>query len=536
MAPGPLDAPIDRRELLTYAGLGTGALILGGVPVDPALAGRTKRRNRIGFARDGSFPQGVASGRPTPRGISLWTRLEGTTRDRKIRLEVARDPDFRRVVKRRTLIARGQHDHTVEARIAGKFLKPNEEYFYRFETRTKESEVGRFRTALPGDSRQPVKIVFFSCQDWQAGFFGAHSAIARENADLVVCLGDYVYERNFYGGPRKDTLGANRDGEVQTLPEYRAKYRMYKEDPNLRAMHASAPFAGIWDDHEAEDNYAGSNPGEETLQRRIPFVTRQQNGYRAFYEYMPFTPLSGEPEIGHDLYRRMRLGSNVELFLLDERQYRDDQPCGDTAFVPCPEAEMVPRRYLGGRQLGWLKRRLRASGGAWKVVANQLMIMALDTPQGNAINKDNWDGYGRERRELLEYVQAFGIQDLTFLTGDIHTFFAGDVGVDGRGPESVATEFVGGSISALGVAFELRDQTGAPLTDDQFLLVSNNLPLANPHLKYQEQSSRGYGVLEASPSELKVTYKAVDALRRSSDTRVIGRFRVGRGDPHVQVL
>ena len=536
MAPGPLDAPIDRRELLTYAGLGTGALILGGVPVDPVLAGHTKRRNRIAFARGGSFPQGVAAGRPYPRGISLWTRLEGATRDRKIRLEVARDPDFRRVVKRRTLIVRGRYDHTVQARVAGKFLQPGEEYFYRFETRTRQSDVGRFRTAPPGDSHQPVKIVFFSCQDWQAGYFGAHSAIAREDADLVVCLGDYIYERSFYQGPRKDTLGANRDGEVQTLTEYRSKYRMYKEDADLRAMHASAPFAGIWDDHEVEDNYAGVNPGEKTKAKRVPFIERKGNGYRAFYEYMPFKPYTGEPELGHDLYRRMRLGANVELFLLDQRQYRDDQPCGDDLFVPCPEAESEPRRYLGERQLGWLKRRLRASGGAWRLVANQLMIMALDTPQGVAINKDNWDGYGRERRELLEYVQAFGIENVSFLTGDIHTFFAGDVGVDGRGPESVATEFVGGSITSLGIPEELKSASGAPLTPEQFLLVSENLPIANPHLKYQEQSSRGYGVLEASPSELKVTYKAVDALRRNSDTRVIGRFRVGRGDPHVQVL
>jgi len=527
---------MDRRELLTYAGLGTGALILGGVPVDPALAKRAKRRNRIGFARGGSFPQGVASGRPTPRGISLWTRLEGAKRDRKIRLEVARDADFRRVVKRRTLIVRGKLDHTVEARVAGKFLKPGEEYFYRFETKRRESQVGRFRTALPGGSREPVKIVFFSCQDWQAGFFGAHRAIARENADLVVCLGDYIYERNFYEGPRKDTLGANKDGEVQTLPEYRSKYRMYKADPDLRAMHASAPFAAIWDDHEVEDNYAGSNPGEETQQKRVPFPTRQQNGYRAFYEYMPITPITAEPEIGHDLYRRMRLGSNVELFLLDERQYRDDQPCGDAFFTPCDEAEAVPRRFLGERQMGWLKRRLRASGGAWKLIGNQLMIMSLDTAQNTPINKDSWDGYGRERTELLNHIRAFGVRDVSFLTGDIHTFFAGDVGVDGRGPESVATEFVGGSITSLGVPETLESTTGAPLSKEQFQLISNNLPVTNPHLKYQEQSSRGYGVLEASPTELKVTFKAVDPLRRNSDARTIGRFRVGRGNPRVQVL
>ena len=168
--------------------------------------------------------------------------------------------------------------------------------------------MGRFRTPPPPDSQEPVRIAFFSCQDWQAGYFGAHSAIAREDVDLVVCLGDYIYERNFYEGPRKDTLGANGDGEVQTLDEYRAKYRMYKGDPDLRAMHAAHPYMGIWDDHEVEDNYAGTLPGEATQQVRVPFLERRGAGYRSFYEYMPFAPVRNRPRRGHDLYRQLQVG------------------------------------------------------------------------------------------------------------------------------------------------------------------------------------------------------------------------------------
>ena len=126
-----------------------------------------------------------------------------------------------------------------------------------------------------------------------------YRAIAAEDADLVVCLGDYIYERNFYDGPRKDTLGANREGEVQTLDEYRSKYRQYKSDPNLRAMHAAHSFVAIWDDHEVEDNYAGDDPDEangsrdqtkvddEPGPRRVPYLRRRKNGYRAFFEAMP---------------------------------------------------------------------------------------------------------------------------------------------------------------------------------------------------------------------------------------------------------
>lgn len=534
--PLPPAQPIDRRELLGYAGIGTGALILGGVVVDPQAAALARRRPRLPLARGGTFPQGVASGMPSQQAITLWTRLEGPRRDRRVVLEVARDPEFRRVVHRRSLRVTPRRDNTVETRLRSKRLKPGNEYFYRFETKSGSSPVGRFRTLRPPDSREPLRIVFFSCQDYQAGFYNAHRAIAAEDADLVVSLGDYVYERTFYEGPRKDTLGANGDGEVQTLPEYRAKYQLYKSDPDLRAMHEAHSFVATWDDHEVEDNYAGPNPGEATEMPRVPFEERRRAGYQAFYEYMPFMPGTVDSEKARGLYRRLPLGANAELFMLDERAFRDDQPCGDEFFVPCPEAETEPRTMLGREQLEWLKRGLLNSGATWKLVGNQLMIMSLELVQGAQITKDSWDGYGVERRELMSHIASQGIRDVSFLTGDIHTFFAGDVGIDGRGPESHATEFVGGSITSLGVPETVEGTTGAPLSREQIVLLSNNLQTTNPHLRYTEQLSRGYGIVEARPGELSVEFKGVDAMTPGAGARTIGRFRVPSGDPRVQVL
>ena len=503
--------------------------------MDPGLA-KLARRRKVPLAREGTFPQGVASGMPSQQAITLWSRLEGFARERLVNLEVATDADFRRVVVRRTLKAGPARDHTVETRLRSRRLKPGREYFYRFETRTGSSPVGRFRTLRPPDSREPFRIVFFSCQDYQAGYYNAHRAIAAEDADLVVCLGDYIYERNFYEGPRKDTLGANGDGEVQTLPEYRSKYRLYKTDPDLQAMHAAHPFVGIWDDHEVEDNYAGPFQGDAAENRRVEFEPRRRAGYRAYYEYMPFMPVTGNPEKGSDIYRRLPLGANVELFLLDQRRYREDQPCGDEFFVPCPEAESEPRTFLGSTQLEWLKRGLRNSQATWRLVGNQLMIMSLELAQGAQITKDSWDGYGAERRELMTHIAARDIPNVSFLTGDIHTFFAGDVGIDGRGPESHATEFVGGSITSLGVPETLQASSGAPLTREQLVLLSNNLRTTNPHLKYTEQLSRGYGIVEASPGELAVEFKGVDAKVPGATARSIGRFRVRSGSPSVEVL
>ena len=251
-------------------------------------------------------------------------------------------------------------------------------------------------------------------------------------------------------------------------------------------MHAQHSYVGIWDDHEVEDNYAGSNPGEETQQVRgaVPEPQGQRRTARSTSTCRS-SRCTASPRSGSDLYRRMRLGANVELFLLDERQDRDDQPCDDAFFTPCADAENEPRRFLGDRQKEWLKRRLRASGATWKLIGNQLMIMSLELAQGAQITKDSWDGYGVERREILDFVRAQDIRNVSFLTGDIHTFFAGDVGVNGRGPGSVATEFVGGSVTSLGMP-----ETGAVhhrrcrSPREQTTLLTNNLLLTNPHIKY----------------------------------------------------
>jgi alkaline phosphatase D len=526
---------MDRRSFLGRAGLGVGAgaLILGGVPVG---AGAQRRRG-VPLARGGSFGQGLASGEPAPDGVTLWTRVGEQTGDTKLALEISDDPGFGRLLYRRNVVARAEKDHTIAVRVERKrFIEPGERYWYRFATRDTSSPVGRFRTAVPPDSREPVRIAFFSCQDYQAGYYGAHRTIAEiDDVDLVVCLGDYIYERTYYEGPadRRDTLGANGDGEVQTLAEYRQKYQFYKADPDLQAMHAAHPYMGIWDDHEVEDNFAGDHPGDATIDPRVPFSERRTNGFRSFYEYMPFRRLNG---LDYRLYRKLSLGRTVELFLTDQRQYRDDQPCGDELFVPCPDTEAPGRSYLGREQKEWLKDGLAASPATWKVIASQLMMMSLDEGPGIAINKDSWDGYADERREILSHVRDRRVEDIAILTGDIHTFFAGEVGVDGRGPESVATEFVGGSITSLGIPESISGTTGGAVPPEQSVLVTGNVRLVNPHIKYSEQTSRGYGLLEASGGDLRVTFKGVEAREHSTAARTIGRFRVERGEARLQVL
>ena len=487
------------------------------------------------------FSQGVASGEPNARAATLWTKVEGLDRPATVRLEVATDADFRRVVLTKDVPAIARDGYSVKERIGG--LKPHEQYHYRFFSTDGESDVGHFRTMPPEGSREPVQIAFFSCQDWQAGYYTSHADLADQDVDLIVCLGDYIYERNYYPGPRIDKTGKNRDGEVQTLPEYRDKYALYHTDSDLRAIRRSAPIVAIWDDHEVEDNWAGELPGEYTMDLRVPFLARRRHGFRAFFEHMP---MKVDPRDPTRIYDSHRLGKNVELFLLDERQYRSDQPCNDTALLPCDEGERndPARTLLGKRQTSWFKRALRRSDATWKAVANQVMVMSLDLPNGSPINPDQWDGYGANRDEVLGYIQNKGLSDIVFFTGDIHTFFAGNVMRSGRQrlletERPLATEFVCGSVTSLGLLYVLEEQIGIEVPEDiaSLALDGPGIPLENPHIRYSNLVEKGYAIAEFSKEEMRVSFRApTSVFAPKSPSHNIASFVVERGDPRVREI
>src|SRR3712207_3856042 len=339
--------PLTRRTFLGSAAVGAAGLLL------PSSLGAQGARSPLPLARGGRFTQSVASGQQGLNGITLWTKLEGVQRTSRLQVEISRDEDFRSILYRQDATADAERAFAVHHRAEHRVLRPGEQYFFRFYTCDENSPVGRFRTARPADSREPVRIGFFSCQDYVAGYYAAHAGLANEpDLDVVVCLGDYIYEHLFYDGPRKDTTGANKDGEVQTLEEYRSKYALYHSDPRLLEVRRKFPLIAIWDDHEVEDNYARDKPGAATSQVRVPFAQRRANGYRAFFEHMPRIRSAEEAD---RTYGTIALGANADLFLLDQRQYRDDQACGDQFFVPCSESEAAGRTLLGAPQKAWFR-------------------------------------------------------------------------------------------------------------------------------------------------------------------------------------
>ena len=502
-----------RRQFLRVAGASAAATV---VAPQASVLGQSRKSPLL---RGGRFSEGVMSGDPTPRSIVLWTRVGGVERGGSVRLEVARDRSFDRVVARETISTNGNIDHTVKARIAG--LRPDERYYYRFETATEQSQIGRFRTAPPPDSNSKVRFAFFSCQEFTHGYWNAHSLMADEDLDFVVCLGDYIYETpldlNSATGPytavRPDTVG-----DARTVAQYRQKYRLYRSDPALREVQRNFPLVVIWDDHEVEDNYAGGDPTSEDWD-----PNRRRAGYRAWFEYMPTYPIE---KGGSRIYRNLRFGRNLELFMLDQRQYRDNQPCGDQPGPSCPEREQ-PRDFLGDRQMNWVKNGLRRSSATWKVIGSELQVMPAKVGQSYVPEFDGWQGYPVERRELLSHIRDREIDNVAFVTGDVHYFAGGNVEVDeGDARTVVAHEFVGGSISSaspgeskfnLGGGVSLQGNDQNPNTSPQLIQTLEGF---NPWFDAVDIDHHGYGVVEISRGELDVRLRRVATIKQRSRQRL----------------
>jgi alkaline phosphatase D len=226
--------------------------------------------------------------------------------------------------------------------------------------------------------------------------------------------------------------------------------------------------------------------------------------------------------------------------MLDQRQYRADQPCGDAVREPCPEWDQ-PRDYLGRAQMEFVKRRLESSPAAWKVIGNELMVMPAKVGPNTYFTYDSWHGYPREREELLAHIRARGIKDVVFVTGDIHSFFAGDVRTQMGAGDSVALEFVGGSITSqglgeadidLGGGNRVRGNDRNPRTDPALIRA---LVALNPWVDYGDFDHHGFGIVQATPDELMVTFKRMSTIKRktlATEPDVV--YRVPRGATSIK--
>lgn len=516
------EALISRRRLLLTAG--TTAALLAAAPASASAALATAPdRPRNLLARGASFPDGVSSGTVRTDGATLWTRLAGGGAAARMQLLVSESADMAAPVDVREIVVDPGADGAVHVEFRSG--RPGQEYFYRFDTADSASDVGRFRTARPADSTEPTRIGFFTCQSYVDGYFGAHRHLAAEDLDLVVCLGDYIYENGGVGpGGRVDAIGLGVLPYIGIawLQNYRSKYRLYRTDPALRALHAAHPIMPVYDDHEFRNNWYRDG----SLGRRAPvpanFEYVKQAALQAWFENMPV------PAGDRTLRRSVRLGRHAELFGYDARSFRDVQPCGDGANDICAEADAPGRTMIGADQKRSLLDGLTGSSATWKVLANQNMMMGMTSGDGGArAYLDTWDGYGAERTEILTTV-ARSTRDLVVVTGDDHDTFAGelwDTGFADTGTLRAGVEFVVPSVTSMNTG-DLRGDAGA--RDEE-----RNRLTRNGHLKLIDMVQHGYGVLTLSGQESRFDFRRVAKTAPDAPVSTPYSLRVARGSAEI---
>jgi alkaline phosphatase D len=510
---------ITRREfLLRAAGLAGSAL-----PIPRLLA-------QPRFEKD-PYSLGVASGYPDEGGFVLWTRLApeplagGGMPPAAVEVgwEVAADESFRTIVRRGTETAVPEWAHSVHAEVTG--LDPGRWYFYRFHAGNATSPVGRTRTAPQPAPVERMRFAFAACQHYEQGWYSAHRHMAQEDFDLVVHLGDYIYESS-WGRVHVRKHGTE---EPWTLAEYRNRHALYKTDPDLRSAHAAFPWIVTWDDHEVQNDYA--NDRSQYLDDPQFFLERRAAAYRAFYEHMPL-PKRMQPA-GPDMriYTRVQFGALAAFHVLDDRQYRSHQVCprpgrGGSTVVPaesCPELYDPALTLLGLEQEKWLYEGLAASSARWNVIAQQTLMAQVDRKpgEGQSFWTDAWDGYPAARARLLGSIAERKVANPLVIGGDVHTFLAADLKTDFNDPAApvVATEFGGGSITSQGPSLK---QTQGWMDD-------------NPHVRFANGNRRGYGVLELAPKRAVARFRTISDLTDPQATvRTFASFTVDDGRPGVQ--
>jgi alkaline phosphatase D len=559
--------------------------------------------------QDRVYPQGVASGDPRPDSVILWTRVEpeGEAGPHDVTVDVSTTEDFAEIVATATVPAEEAYDHTIRVKVTG--LAPYTTHYYRFRARGVEAPIGRTKTAPAADQDVSVRFAFASCQDFIGRYYHAWQVLCDEATpvDFVLFLGDYIYETN--GDPLFQESGSDRTIVIEegiqlleeepsvkaaaTIGDYRGIYKQMRRDANLRRAHALFPFICIWDDHEfANDCWQDHATDFNDAQGDEKSPERRHAASRAWFEYQPadvqFDDAAAPPD-DLRIYRTLRFGKHVELFLTDQRSYRDDhvipegapgdgRPEGAPDTVPTysevghidgfKNSEVFSRNFvkkpafdlieayvaptiLGGEQKSWLVGGITGSTATWKVWGNEVQLaqMMLDLrefaiPESFKdiyyFTADQWDGYRTERKEILTALA--GTPNIVALTGDIHAFYACEIHVD---PDDLSgnpmlVEYVTAGISS-SPAQEITQ--GVVDSNPAFGTLADLVPQFDPilqatSLEYRYANSRAHGVsiAEIDGAEVRVTFlEILDVKSPTFDGAVTRRtFRTPAGSARVE--
>ena len=473
------------------------------------------------------FTLGIASGDPDLTSVILWTRLAldplhgGGMGEENIPVtwELSIDAEFATIVASGSAVARMTDAHSVHVE-ATPTDHTAAEYFYRFSAGGFSSPVGRTKLA-PSSTVANTRFVSASCQNYEDGFFAAHADIAAQSPDFLLWLGDYIYEGAGSPAGSAEAVRSHASPEPKDLAAYRNRYALYKTDLSLQAAHQACPWFVIWDDHEVENNYAGLTPQDPS--ETAGFGARRQQAYKAWWEHQPVRLPPPGTDGEYRVYRAVRWGDLIGFAMLDTRQYRSDQGCGDVTLnldPACSDLQDASRTLTGAEQEAWLFSTLGEQNTLWNVIAQQI-VMADITLNGAVLNYDQWDGYPQARQRILQHLADAQVRNAIVLSGDIHLAGVAVLRAGERGTgQPVAIEFVDTSISSGGLV-------DAAVTD---------VVKSFPDIVDVELEHRGYILHTVSGTEWSAEYRVVDDVSVPvSPVRAYRTFVVNEGTPSVAV-
>ncbi len=487
----------------------------------------------------------------------IWTRVSPDSNFSGQSLEVfwyvATDTGMTNLVQQGKFVTDSSGDWTVKVDVTG--LQAGSTYYYMFSQDGRNSLRGKTRT-LPQGNVDRLKFAVVSCNNYEAGYYNGFGRIGdRRDLDAVLHLGDYIYEyeAGAYGDSTLNRLHQNF--ETISKAQYRARYSLYRLDPDLRHAHQQHPFICVWDDHEsANDAWSGGaqnhSPGTEG-----PWGQRLANATQVYFEWLPI-----RDNATNQIYREFSYGNLVDLIMLDTRIEGRDQQIND---VTDPALYANNRTMLGSSQLGWLTNALSASTARWRVIGNQVIFSPLQVgwaasalgqspSQVESAFLDIWDGYPAERIKIIEHLRQNNIDNTVFVTGDFHSTFAFDVAdtvVDqmnfwapvsnydpSTGAGSAAVEFAAPSITSANF------DENTTMAQAQFFqaLINGTLPPPlppnnpNPHLKYTDLIQHGYFVLDLSPDSAKANYYYVPIDQPSQSETFCEAWLTQNGGNHLE--
>ncbi len=457
------------------------------------------------------FYHGVASGDPLPDRIILWTRITTQNASETVGWEISTDVSFSTIVNSGSVTTDATKDFTVKVDATG--LQPNTWYYYRFSGQGKHSLVGRTKTA-PVSGVENLRFAVVSCSQLPNGYFHAYRDIINKNeVDAVLHLGDYLYEyKDDSSIPGDTTRRTEPYAEIITLADYRMRHSQYKLDADLREVHRQFPFVTVWDSHETANDTWSGGAGNHTEGAEGTWQNRKTYSRKAYFEWMPIR----ETAPGNDtiIHRTLHYGNLADLIMIDTRvEGRDEQIPGQLISLTNPTLQDTTRTILGVSQRNWLNNQLNTSTAKWKIIGNQVMVAPLIVFGSSIANPDQWDGYPHDRQVVFDNILNNNVNNVVFLTGDIHTSWSNDLPYDrstynsSTGAGSVAVEFIATSVTSGSGSFPVSSS------------VVQNM---NPHIKYVDFVKRGYLLLDLNQNRTQGDHIYVSDITLPEFTSQVG--------------